>query len=144
MMDMVIIEQIVKFGLVGVLCTLIDFACYTGCNLIGIPYLISGIIGFTVSVIFNYILSMRYVFVRREDISRRKEFVIFVILSVIGLLLNEVLLYICVDMIYMQVSSLQSLFNRDIAEIVAKLCATVVVMIYNFVSRKLILEKKDN
>lgn len=143
-MDMVIIEQIVKFGLVGVLCTLIDFACYTGCNLIGIPYLISGIIGFTVSVIFNYILSMRYVFVRREDISRRKEFVIFVILSVIGLLLNEVLLYICVDMIYMQVSSLQSLFNRDIAEIVAKLCATVVVMIYNFVSRKLILEKKDN
>lgn len=143
-MDMVIIEQIVKFGLVGVLCTLIDFACYTGCNLIGIPYLISGIFGFTVSVIFNYILSMRYVFVRREDISRRKEFVIFVILSVIGLLLNEVLLYICVDMIYMQVSSLQSLFNRDIAEIVAKLCATVVVMIYNFVSRKLILEKKDN
>ena len=143
-MDMVIIEQIVKFGLVGVLCTLIDFACYTGCNLIGIPYLISGIIGFTVSVIFNYILSMRYVFVRREDISRRKEFVIFVILSVIGLLLNEVLLYICVDMIYMQVSSIQSLFNRDIAEIVAKLCATVVVMIYNFVSRKLILEKKDN
>lgn len=139
-----IIEQIIKFGLVGVLCTFIDFACYTGCNLIGIPYLISGIIGFTVSVIFNYILSMRYVFVRREDISRRREFVIFVILSVIGLLLNEVLLYICVDMFYMQMSWLQGMFNRDVAENVAKLCATVVVMVYNFVSRKLILEKKDN
>ena len=139
-----VIGQIVKFGLVGVLCTLIDFACYTGCNLIGIPYLISGIIGFTVSVIFNYILSMRYVFVRREDISRRREFIIFVILSVIGLLLNEVLLYICVDMIYMQMSWLQGMFNRDVAEIFAKLCATVVVMVYNFVSRKLILEKKDN
>lgn len=137
-----LIEQIVKFGLVGVLCTLIDFACYTGCNLIGIPYLISGIVGFTVSVIFNYILSMKYVFERREDISRRKEFIVFVILSVIGLVLNEFLLYICVDLVYIQVSWLQELFNRDIAEIVAKLCATVVVMIYNFVSRKLILEKK--
>ena len=142
MVIMEIIEQIVKFGMVGVVCTLIDFACYTGCNLIGIPYLISGIVGFTVSVIFNYILSMKYVFERREDISRRKEFIVFVILSVIGLVLNEFLLYICVDLVYIQVSWLQELFNRDIAEIVAKLCATVVVMIYNFVSRKLILEKK--
>ena len=139
-----LIEQIIKFGLVGVLCTLIDFACYTGCNLIGIPYLVSGVIGFTVSVIFNYILSMKYVFVRREDISRRREFIVFVILSVIGLLLNEFLLYICVDLVYVQVTMLQEMFNRDVAEIVAKLCATVVVMIYNFVSRKLILEKKEN
>ena len=139
-----LIEQIIKFGLVGVLCTLIDFACYTGCNLIGIPYLVSGVIGFTVSVIFNYILSMKYVFVRREDISRRREFIVFVILSVIGLLLNEFLLYICVDLVYVQVTMLQEMFNRDVAEIVAKLCATVVVMIYNFVSRKLILETKEN
>ena len=141
---MKLVEQIIKFGLVGVLCTLIDFACYTGCNMIGIPYLISGVIGFTVSVIFNYILSMRYVFVRREDISRSREFIVFVILSVVGLLLNEFLLYVCVDLIYMQMAWMQEMFNRDIAEIVAKLCATVVVMIYNFVSRKLILEKKEN
>ena len=139
-----LLNQIVKFGLVGVLCTLIDFACYTGCNLIGIPYLISGVIGFTVSVIFNYILSMRYVFVRREDISRKREFIVFVVLSVIGLLLNEFLLYVCVDLVYMQVVLLQDMFNRNVAEIVAKLCTTVVVMIYNFVSRKLILEKKEN
>ena len=141
---MKLVEQIIKFGLVGVLCTLIDFACYTGCNMIGIPYLISGVIGFTVSVIFNYILSMRYVFLRREDISRSREFIVFVILSVVGLLLNEFLLYVCVDLIYMQMAWMQEMFNRDIAEIVAKLCATVVVMIYNFVSRKLILEKKEN
>lgn len=141
---MKLVEQIIKFGLVGVLCTLIDFACYTGCNVIGIPYLISGVIGFTVSVIFNYILSMRYVFLRREDISRSREFIVFVILSVVGLLLNEFLLYVCVDLIYIQMAWMQEMFNRDIAEIVAKLCATVVVMIYNFVSRKLILEKKEN
>lgn len=139
-----LVEQIVKFGLVGVLCTLIDFACYTVSNLMGIPYLISGVIGFTVSVIFNYILSMRYVFVRREDISRKREFVVFVILSVIGLLLNEFLLYVCVDLIYIQISLLQDMFSRNVAKIVAKLCATIVVMIYNFVSRKLILEKKEN
>ena len=35
--------------------------------------------GFTISVIINYILSMKFVFVRKEDMDRRKEFVIFVI-----------------------------------------------------------------
>ena len=76
-----IIQQFLKFGVVGALCFVIDTGLYTICNFIGIPYLISGVIGFSVSVVVNYLLSMKYVFVRRDDLSRKKEFTIYLILS---------------------------------------------------------------
>lgn len=85
---------------------------------------------------------MKYVFNRREDISRKKEFIIYVILSAVGLGLTELILYICVDIIYNNWSFLQHLYNDRVSEIIAKILSTGIVMIYNFVSRKLILEKK--
>ena len=91
-----IIQQFLKFGVVGALCFVIDTGLYTICNFIGIPYLISGVIGFSVSVVVNYLLSMKYVFVRRDDLSRKKEFTIYLILSIIGLGLNELILFVCV------------------------------------------------
>ena len=112
-----LIQQFLKFGVVGVICFFIDTGLYTICNLIGIPYLISGVIGFSVSVVVNYLLSMKYVFVRRDDLSRKKEFTIYLILSVIGL--------------------------PRAAEILAKIGATGIVMVYNFVTRKIFMERKD-
>ena len=49
----------------------------------------SATISFTVSVVFNYVASMRYVFTHKEGMSRRREFIIFVVLSVIGLIINN-------------------------------------------------------
>ena len=136
-------EQFIKFGAVGALCFLIDFALYTLCNHLGIPYLISGIIGFSVSVVVNYLLSMRYVFKRRNDLSRRREFIIFVFLSVIGLGLNELLLYVCIDVYYDNNSQLIVLVNNQLAKTIAKIIATIVVTVFNFVSRKVLLENKE-
>ncbi len=135
-------EQIVKFGLVGVVATLIDFGLYTGCNLLGVPYLISGFIGFAVSLIFNYVLSMKFVFEHRDDISRRQEFVMFLLLSMVGLLLNEVFLYIGMDLIYGNAPALQNMMNKTLAQTVVKILTTALVMIYNFISRKVFLEKR--
>lgn len=137
-----LIEQMIKFGLVGILCFLIDFCIYTACNAAGLPYLISGFAGFTVSVIVNYVLSMKYVFERRDDLSKKKEFTAFVVLSIGGLILNEVLLYIGIDGVYMHSVLLKSVMRQGMAETIVKLGATAVVMIYNFATRKLILEKK--
>lgn len=137
-----LLTQFIKFGFVGVLCFLIDFGLYTACNYIGVPYLISGTVGFTVSVIVNYILSMRYVFEGREDLSKHKEFVIFVVLSVIGLGINELLLYLCVDQFYLKSNWAQGLANQRVAEMISKIFATAVVMVYNFVTRKILLERR--
>lgn len=139
-----IIKQFLKFGVVGVICFIIDFGIYTLCNFLGCLYLVSGVIGFTVSVIVNYILSMKYVFERRDDISRRREFITYVILSTIGLGINELILYLCVDVIYKDWGWFNSLLSDRWCEILAKVIATGVVMVYNFVSRKVLLENKKN
>ena len=138
-----LIQQFLKFGVVGVICFFIDTGLYTICNLIGIPYLISGVIGFSVSVVVNYLLSMKYVFVRRDDLSRKKEFAIYLILSVIGLCLNELILFVCVDLIYGNWAWLQSFMHPRAAEILAKIGATGIVMVYNFVTRKIFMERRD-
>ncbi len=99
-------------------------------------------LGFTVSVIINYILSFKFVFERKEDMDRRKEFAAFLILSVIGLGLNLLIIWICVGPVYSGITVLQRILNYDLAYTGAKAIATAVVMVYNFVTRKMFLEKK--
>ncbi len=146
-------EQIMKFGIVGVLAFLVDFGIYTILNFIfekiGIAeafpqsYLVAQFFSFIVSMIFNYVLSMKFVFERKEDMSRKKEFVIFFVLSAIGLVINEIILYVGVDLIYGHWNWLQSWMSEGFAKTFFKLGATGVVMVYNFISRKIFLEKKD-
>jgi putative flippase GtrA len=57
---------------------------------IGMDPVLAAAISFSVSTVFNYLASMRFVFTHREDLSKTREFTIFVILSVIGLAINEV------------------------------------------------------
>lgn len=126
-----LIAQIMKFGIVGVLATLIDYiVLWILTEYAGLYYLASAAISFSVSVIFNYICSMRYVFVRKENADRRKEFVIFLVLSVIGLGMNQLLMWIGTDVL-------------GIYYLIAKLFATALVMVYNFITRKLLLEQRD-
>lgn len=149
-----LMQQIMKFGLVGVFCFFVDYFIYLGANALfehthvaGIfpkYYLISALIGFTVSVIVNYILSFKFVFVRRDDMSRKKEFVIFLILSIIGMGVNELCLFVGIDLIYMNWTWLKGIMSEGFAKnIFFKFGATGVVMVYNFVTRKIFLEQKD-
>ncbi len=140
-----LLEQIFKFAIVGGISFVVDFLVYSiMCNVLGIHYIIAGVSGFTVSVIVNYILSMRFVFVSKEDMRKDKEFVIFVVLSLIGMVLNSVILYICIDLIYMHWLWLNQLISIKWMNIVAKVIATGIVMVYNFVTRKIFLEKKED
>lgn len=135
--------QIIKFGIVGVICFGIDFAIFSFLNYVtDTGYMIAAFWGFVISVIVNYLLSMKYVFVRKEDMDRRKEFIVFVILSVIGLGLNEAIIYGCVDGIYRNWIWLQGLITVGLAEMGGKIVATGIVMVYNFITRKIFLEKK--
>ena len=85
---------------------------------------------------------MKYVFERKEDADKRVEFVIFTVLSVIGLGINSLVIFICLDGIYNHVPLLQQLIGRGLAEAGGKVVATAVVMVYNFITRKIFLEKK--
>ncbi len=140
-----LLDQILKFGAVGFFCFFIDFAIYT--ILLAVidwhyDYVIATFWGFTISVIVNYLLSMKYVFVRKDDMDRRKEFVVFVVLSIFGCILNEILIVLCMNGIYDNWPWLQSIVSRELAKMGGKIVATGVVMVYNFITRKIFLEKK--
>ncbi len=123
-----LIAQIMKFGVVGVIATVIDFGVmnilYYG---LGLDILVANTAGFIISLIFNYLASMKYVFAHKEGMSRQREFAIFVVLSVIGLALNDGI-----------VLALKS--GLGLEANIAKVCATALVMVYNFVTRKIFLE----
>ena len=82
-----------KFGVVGAIAFVIDYGLLALLTeVFGIHYLVSATVSFTVSVIFNYLASMRFVFSHRDDMSRTREFVTFLILSAIGLGINELIM----------------------------------------------------
>ncbi|MBR7926976.1 GtrA family protein [Aerococcaceae bacterium zg-ZUI334] len=127
-----LIQQIVKFGIVGVIATLIDWTIfYVLFGTFHICYLLAKTIAFAISTIFNYYLSMKYVFVSRfEAKERSREFQLFVLLSLIGLLLTLGLMWIVVELL-------------SVNPAIANILVAIVVMITNFVLRKLVLEKRN-
>ena len=122
-----LIEQILKFGVVGIVAFLIDYGVLMLLSqLLGMDPVLSAGISFCVSVVFNYVASMRFVFTHRDDMSRQREFAIFIVLSVVGLIINE----LCM------IAGVSVLGDSALAVTATKVFATAVVMVWNFVSRK--------
>ena len=64
-----------KFGVVGVIATVIDFGIMNLLHYgLGLNILIANTSGFIISLIFNYLASMKYVFAHKEGMSRRRAF----------------------------------------------------------------------
>ena len=124
-----LILQFCKFGVVGIISLLVDygfmFALVEGLQ---VDYFIACAFSYTLSVLVNYILSTRYVFHSKEEMSKAKEASLYFILSLIGLGLNQMIMWLMVDVI--------GIFYG-----IAKLISTFMVTWYNFVSRKKFLEK---
>lgn len=119
-----LIEQFLKFGVVGVAATVIDFGVMIALTeLVEWSPVLSAGVSFVVSLAFNYAASMRFVFKRRDDLSRARELAIFAVLSLVGLAINEVLMWLGVNAL-------------SLNYVLVKVAATCVVMLWNFASRK--------
>ncbi len=124
-----LIEQIFRFGIVGVLAFIIDYGLMVFCTeVLGIYYLWSSLISFTVSVIFNYVMSVKWVFNVDNGKTQTQNLIFFVTFSIIGLGINQLIMWLGVDKI-------------QISYLIVKLFATAVVMVFNYVTRKWYLEK---
>ena len=124
-----LLMQIIKFVIVGGIATIIDYIIFFIMHeLLKIPTLPSNITSFTISVIYNYIASVKWVFDVKKD-DPKKQFIIFIVLSLIGLLINTIIVYITIDILKWW-------------SMIAKVLATGIVMVFNFITRKMFLEKK--
>ena len=121
--------QIFKFGIVGGIAFLIDYITLIICKeVFHLNTLISAAIAFTVSVVVNYILSIKWVFDVSNKHSGKRNFIIFIIFSLMGLGLTELIMWVGEDLL-------------KISYLIVKIVATIIVMIFNFVTRKIFLEK---
>ena len=90
-----LIEQLMKFGIVGVIAFVIDWGILN--LLVGIFHMhnvLAATISFIISLIFNYLASMKFVFKHRDDMARWMEILIFVAGAVVGLFMNDAIIWI--------------------------------------------------
>lgn len=144
------LAEIIRFLIVGGFATLIDYFtmgialyCFNpelyphfynvwigGGSPTTLATIISTGIGFIVSLIFNYIFSLLFVFQTKGNAQSTKGFIIFTILAIGGLLINLVGMYIGYDIL-------------KINEWLVKIFFTIIVLVYNYVTRKIFLFKKS-
>ena len=115
------IIKMIKFGLVGFLGMMIDFGTTWLCKekLKWNKYIAKGC-GFTLAVICNYSINRRWTFTSSNPLWL-KEFIIFVTVSLIGLMLNTTFLYFFHQ-------------KKDKSFYLAKMMAIVIVFIWNFLA----------
>lgn len=128
-----LVKQILRFGVVGGSAFVVDFGLLVILTEIAhLNYLVSATCSFIVSVIFNYILSIYWVFDRcqqRHGIHKVLQIVLFISLAACGLLVNNAIMWVSVEIL-------------AISYVIGKLIATFIVMVFNFVTRKMLLEAR--
>ena len=121
-------RQFFKLAVVGLLSLAVEYLSLIYLmGVLNVGYLLATTISFTISIVFNYFLSMKYVFVRKDGMSRKKEFTIFAVLSAIGLGLNDLYMFIGVSLL-------------NIGTMAMKLISTFFVTWYNYFSRRKFLD----
>lgn len=142
--------QMVRFGLVGAVATVVDFAVLavlTHFDLLShfvrsahLRQQLAVAAGYAAGLIICYIFSILWVFSHRSVSNKQVEFAIFMLIGVAGLVLTEVCVELC-----LRVLSRMPFIMRHLAGhlplYLAKCIAIVVVFFFNFVTRKMFLFK---
>ena len=126
--DTRIAGQLFRFGVAGGASFAIDYGLFILIfRVFGVHYIIAAGISFAVAVVFNWIINSRWVFTEGARVSHKGvEVLVFVGIAVVGLGVNEAVLWAGVMVLGVRAE-------------VAKLAATAVVAVWNFLLRKILL-----
>lgn len=121
--------QFLRYSVVGGIAFVVDYGTlYLLTEFLGLHYLISAAIAFILGLICNYCLSTKWVFGESRIRSRWAEFIGFALIGVVGLGLNELIIYVSTDIL-------------GIHYMIGKIASTFIVFIWNFLARRFILFK---
>ena len=122
--------QLFRYFFVGGFAFLVDYGLLVLLTeVFGLHYLVSATISFLSGLVVNYLLSTSWIFRKSTLENKWAEFLIFAVIGVVGLGLNNLLLYLFTDKLH-------------IHYMISKLLTTAIVMIWNFGARKIILFNK--
>ncbi|MHB1345187.1 MAG: GtrA family protein [Thermoleophilia bacterium] len=122
--------QVVRFGIVGVLNTVVDFGLLNVLyHVVGLPLLVANTISVSAGIVNSFLWNKHWTFSAGGWSQWRREAVVFVGVSFVGLLINDIGIY-----------ALHSLWGETgvLAVNAQKLGASVFSMGWNFVGYRLI------
>ena len=134
--------EALRFAVSGGVCFLIEFAALVLLrDRAGLDTLIAVPAAFLISVIVNYLMCVRWVFPAAGE-QRNAARLGFLVTSVMGLLLNEGLMLLF-RTLFGEDGVLLTLGGFSLAQyMVNKVLATLIVMIWNYFTKRWILYKK--
>jgi len=128
------LKQIIRFGIIGTIGFGVDaFILMIGVNIFLLSIEVSRIISFLCAVFVTWLLNRTFVFNINKEFSKKKEYILYLIIQSIGALLNY---GIFIVLIYMN-----EVFEDYL--IVPLAISSIVVMLFNYFAIKKIVFK-DN
>lgn len=122
--------QFFRYIFVGGIAFLVDGGSLFLIEYIGIHYLAAAVVAFILGLIANYILSKLLVFKgNTSNKSNWTEFFVYGIIGIIGLGITEGIMYVFTE-------------KLKLYFMLSKIIAAAVVLVWNFVARKMILYRK--
>lgn len=120
--------QFFRYIFVGGVAFLADGGSLFLITTIGVNYLISVIFAFVIGLAVNYGLSKLLVF-ENSSVNGKIEFLVYGIIGVIGLGFTEIIMYVLTEI-------------AGLYFMVSKVIATIIVLVWNFIARKITLYRK--
>ena len=125
-----VLIQLFRYLWVGGVAFIVDYGClFLLTEYVHVSYLISAAVAFVLGLTVNYLLSTLWVFPDSRLNNKMAEFTVFASIGLVGLLLNEVIMFVCCEVL-------------NIHYMISKLCSTGIVFFWNFFARKIILFTK--
>lgn len=149
--------EIFRFLLVGGTATIVDYIVFWLFDGLLFPLvssaawwatvslILSTAFGFCVGLVVNWVLSVKFVFraVRdKEEASSKKSFMLFTIIGVIGLVITEIGILLLVAILpEFALFGRMDLLGTSWVKWLAKVVMTCVVLVFNYVGRKIFIFK---
>ena len=134
------LKEIVKFVFTGGVCFLIEYAALIALKeWLHLPVVAATPIAFLISVVFNYLLCVKWVFDGAAE-GNRKAQIGFIITSLMGLALNWLIMW-APTALFGEDAVLQTIFGIDVkVYMFNKVIATGLVMVWNYFTKRWLLK----
>jgi putative flippase GtrA len=136
--------QLARYTVVGGFAAVLDigtFAVLT--TLCGIGYLIANTAAITLGLIVNYLLSSTWVF-QQKKLNIRRDFLPFAVIGIIGLGIQNVLLYILLDKQLAFTVNTSFGFGSNAVLLGSKIFVVGITFLWNFIVRKFLVYDRNN
>ncbi len=119
--------QIIRYFISGGIATIADFGLlYLLTEFLGLYYLLSAVISFSVGLLITYLFSVTWIFNQRRISNRWIELLVFSVIGVVGLLLTYLFMQYFTEVIKLHY-------------MLSKVLTTIIVFFWNFLTKRFIL-----